>query len=272
MKRNVKNKRSQEVRDMRTLTLIEQKRHIRRGVLKGIELGVGYRTIANSCGVHSTTLGEWFKRCYQVEKELEALGLSKEDVERLSTLNGDLIKNRKELIEEYGEGVITLVGKEQFWLNLSYELKKAESGAETRMLGVIREAAIGHHEVVEEKRKSVMIEDPAGGEQQVGAVEVTTVTKQLRPQWQAAAWFLERKYPEKYAQKKIIEGELPKDVPYEVFMTAKLLLKLPKTELDKITGALRGRMRAQITDTQQVVEIEPVKTQDDNKNRKRRRA
>ena len=105
---------------------------------------------------------------------------------------------------------------------------------------------------METKRKSVMIKGSEGDDVLVGAEEVTTVTKQLRPQWQAAAWFLERKYPEKYAQRKIIEGELPKDIPYEVLMTAKLMLQLPKTELDKIIGALRERMRPQITEGQVV--------------------
>jgi hypothetical protein len=49
------------------------------------------------------------------------------------------------------EGVITLVERDKFWLELIYDLKKAEARAEARMLGVIREAAIGNHEVTEKK-------------------------------------------------------------------------------------------------------------------------
>ena len=52
--------------------------------------------------------------------------------------------------------------------------------------------------------------------------------------------------PEKYSAKKIIEGQLPPDVPYDVFMTAKLLLQLPKTELQRITDALKERMRPRV--------------------------
>lgn len=110
------------------------------------------------------------------------------------------------------------------------------------MLGVIREVAIGYQTVTETKRKSIMIKDPDGGDRLLPAEEITEVTKQLRPQWQAAAWFLERRYPVKYAQKKIIEGELPKDIPYDVFMTAKMLLQMPKTELERIVTALRAKM------------------------------
>lgn len=108
-------------------------------------------------------------------------------------------------------------------LQTKYNIRKMES------IG-IREAAIGNHEVSETKTKTIKVK----GKVLEDATEITTVTKQLRPQWQAAAWFLERKYPEKYAQRRIIEGELPKDTPYEVFMTAKHLLQLPKIELDKI--------------------------------------
>ena len=109
------------------------------------------------------------------------------------------------------------------------------------MLGVIREAAIGHHTVTETKRKSIMIKDPDGGDRLLPAEEITEVTKELRPQWQAAAWFLERRFPEKYSQRKIVEGELPKDIPYEVFMTAKTLLQLPKVELERVVAALKNK-------------------------------
>jgi hypothetical protein len=91
-----------------------------------------------------------------------------------------------------------------------------------------------------------MIKDPDGGDRLLPAEEITEVTKELKPQWQAAAWFLERRYPEKYSQRKIVEGELPKDIPYEVFMTAKLLLQLPKTELQRISNALKERMRPRV--------------------------
>jgi hypothetical protein len=81
------------------------------------------------------------------------------------------------------------------------------------MLEVIREAAIGHHTVTETKRKSIMIKEPDGGDKLLPAEEITEVTKELKPQWQAAAWFLERRFPEKYSQRKIIEGQLPRMCP-----------------------------------------------------------
>ena len=142
---------------------------------------------------------------------------------------------------------ITVVDRGKFWLGLAIDLRRAEGRAEGRMLRVIREAAIGHRQVVETKTKSIFINDPDGGKRKVGADEITKVVKELPPRWQPAAWFLERRYPEKYSRRKIIEGQLPKDIPYEVFMTAKLLLQLPKPELNRIVSALRGRMYPQIT-------------------------
>ncbi len=59
------------------------------------------------------------------------------------------------------EGVITLVERDKFWLELIYDLKRADSRAETRMLGVIRGAAIGHHEVTEKKVIEDNIKEPS---------------------------------------------------------------------------------------------------------------
>jgi hypothetical protein len=121
--------------------------------------------------VNAITLSGWFKRCHEIEKKFESLGLREEEITELSTLNGDLIKRRKELEDRYGVGGISLVIEEKFWLGLIYDLKRADARAEARMLGVIREAAIGHHEVTEKK----VIEDAKG------IVQCVTTTKQLPP-------------------------------------------------------------------------------------------
>jgi len=223
-------------------TLIEQKPAVRAAVLKGIKYGLSYQSIADSVGVRPETLGIWLKKCRQVEQEFKDLGLDEEQIAYLSSLNAQLENRRQELDKEWGRNVISLAIKHKYFLKLAQDLKGAEAKAEARMLGVIRKAAIGHQTVTETKRKSIMIKDPDGGDRLLPAEEITEVTKELRPQWQAAAWFLERRYPEKYAQKKIIQGELPPDIPYEVFVTAKTLLQLPKVELDRIIAALRARV------------------------------
>jgi len=70
------------------------------------------------------------------------------------------------------EEVISLVQKEEFWLGLIYDLKRADGRAESRMSKVIRESAIGNHEVTEKK----IIEDSIKR-----TLQITTVTKQLPP-------------------------------------------------------------------------------------------
>lgn len=71
-----------------------------------------------------------------------------------------------------GEVIISLVEKEQFWLELVFDIKKADERAESRMLRVIRKAAIGNHEVTEKK----VIEDSIKKN-----IQITTVSKQAPP-------------------------------------------------------------------------------------------
>jgi hypothetical protein len=118
------------------------------------------------------TLSGWFKHCHEIEKKFESLGLGEEEITKPSTLDEDLVKRSAELEERFGVGIISLVGKEGFWFELICDLKKADARAETLMLGVIREAAIGNHEVTEKK----VIEDSIKR-----TVQITTVTKQLPP-------------------------------------------------------------------------------------------
>jgi hypothetical protein len=71
-----------------------------------------------------------------------------------------------------GAGVISLVKEEGFWLDLIYDLKKADKRAESRMLRVIQDVAIGNHEVTEKE----VIEDSIKR-----TAPITTVTKHLPP-------------------------------------------------------------------------------------------
>lgn len=57
----------------------------------------------------------------------------------------------EELEGRFREEFISLVENEQFWFELIYDLKGADAEAESRMLGVIQDAAIGNHEVAEKK-------------------------------------------------------------------------------------------------------------------------
>jgi hypothetical protein len=238
-----------------SITMIEIRPSVRKTVLKGIEYGLSFQAIANTVGVLPQSISGWLKRAKEKEQNLIKLGLTKEEIYELSTLDGELLKDRDKYIEKYGEGVIKVVERDKFWLEFVVDMKKADGRSESRMLGVIRRAAIGQHEVSEKKTESITLKQGRGQESvNLPATKTTTITKELSPQWQAAAWFLERKWPEKYAQRKITDG-LPPEIPYEVFMTAKLLLQLPRTELDRIKEVLRSKMQPKTIEFKEDIDV-----------------
>jgi hypothetical protein len=225
------------------LTLLEEKPSIYNAIVEGIRLGLTYTTVAKKVGVHYNTLNDWMKRSYKAIEKLEKLGLSNEQIDELAQMGTEIGDNKEHIVEQYGDGVFTVVEMDAFWLGFGYDVRKADVWAEGKMLEVIRGAAIGEHSLTERRTKSVVFQ--TGGEEKIDlpAEEVTIVTRELKPQWQAAAWLLERRHPERYTQRKIVQGELPKDIPYEVFMTAKTLLQLPKVELDRIITALKEKLQ-----------------------------
>lgn len=226
-------------------SLIELRPSIKQAVVRGMELGLSYEVIARSVGVSGQALSNWMKRCREVEDQFAQLGLSEEEIVELGKSNGEIEEQKKKWIERYGEGVVSLVIEKGFWLGLICDLKEAEGKAEGKMLGVIEEAAMGHRVVTETRTEEITLRQGKGKARvSVPALKTTTTKKELGPRWQAAAWFLERKWPEKYSQRKITD-DIPADIPYEVLMTSKLLLQLPKIELERVIKALKERIRPQ---------------------------
>jgi len=56
MKRKPTKKKKVPIKSHRDMTLIERKEGVRAGVLKGLEMGMGYETIADNCGVSHEAL------------------------------------------------------------------------------------------------------------------------------------------------------------------------------------------------------------------------
>lgn len=87
---------------------------------------------------------------------------------------------------------------------------------EAESLDIISRAARGGDEVVETTVKITK-----------GGPEVTRTRKKERKQWQAAAWYLERTWPEDYAQKHIIpdsDQRSPQDVAQDIRDTFNLMM------------------------------------------------
>jgi hypothetical protein len=70
------------------------------------------------------TLSVWFKLCHEIEKKFESFGLSDKEIAELSFMVVELVKRREEPEERFGEGVISLVEREQFRFKLIYDLKR----------------------------------------------------------------------------------------------------------------------------------------------------
>jgi hypothetical protein len=78
------------------------------------------------------------------------------------------------------------------------DLKRAEAEGEAGKLAEITRAAKGGQEMVETRE-----------EWELGVLVRKTVTRKLSaPQWQAAAWLLERRHPELWARKYEVKAEI----------------------------------------------------------------
>lgn len=80
-------------------------------------------------------------------------------------------------------------------------LERAEAEAEARKLAIIERVAQGGATVTKTTTK-VQVQ-PDGTER---VIERTTVTETLRPEWTAAAWWLERRMPAKYGRRLEVTG------------------------------------------------------------------
>jgi transposase len=69
-------------------------------------------------------------------------------------------------------------------------IKRAEVECKAILLKRVHDAASGNQEIVETRE---VVRDG-------GVVEVITTTKRLPPAWQAAAWILERKFPDEFGR------------------------------------------------------------------------
>ena len=101
-------------------------------------------------------------------------------------------------------------GKEQesgFYRNFLEDAIRAEAEAELLQLTRIQNAANGGQIQKESKRIYKNIVNEETGEEQQLLVEETKWEKELPPIWTAAAWWLERKYPERWSRRAPIQVE-----------------------------------------------------------------
>ena len=135
-------------------------------LIECIRLGLDYQSAAGSAGISRRTLHNW----------------------RLTAARHQAAQ---------AQGKITPTRKQQVLIDFLHALQKAESEAEANRLAIIQTAAEGGGVVTK-----TTVTKNADGE----VTSTTTVTETLRPVWTAAAWWLERRMPAKYARRVQVAG------------------------------------------------------------------
>ena len=104
-------------------------------------------------------------------------------------------------------------------------LRKAEAEGERINFQKIRDAAVGGQEVTHTK------EIFCGNK----IVKQVSTTQQSAPDWRAAAWILERRYPERYGRCRINDKSYhPAYGDRDIFVLAEILSNMPKFEIERL--------------------------------------
>lgn len=123
-------------------------------IIERVQLGMTHATAARSAGVSRDTMHRW---------RLDGARL------RALQASGELRRP---------------TANQQRLIDFSDNLDRAEAEAEAIRLGIVQGAAIGGGTITKTTRKV---------DTQGNILETTTVTETIRPDWRAAAWWLERR-------------------------------------------------------------------------------
>lgn len=164
---------------------------IRRKVLEGISLGLPYYRVADFAGINENTLRRWVK---------------------------------------YGQE-----RKSPLYITMYMEIRKAQVKAEKSHLKNISDVALGGQKIV--KTKKVFMGKTKGRKtkglgppdkiRKGKLVDLTIMEETSSPEWKASAWYLERRYPERY-------GKQEKPENNEVLVLAQMMLGLDMADMEKV--------------------------------------
>jgi hypothetical protein len=153
--------------------------------------------------------------------ECISLGLTYEKSASAASVSRHTVINWKKRGQKANSGI---------YFNFFNKLKAAEAAGERINLQKIRDAAVGGQEIKQSKKiyKGNKI------------VKRVTTIKKTPPDWRAAAWILERRYPEKYGKHRIQDDSYhPVYGDYDIYILAKTLAQMPKYEIERIKALLK---------------------------------
>lgn len=112
--------------------------------------------------------------------------------------------------QQLAPGSKRLTAPQRQYLTFCEGLEKAEAEAETSRLAIIeRAASVGF------TTTDTFVTERLDDQGVLQVYEQRTVTKQHAPQWTAAAWWLERRIPERYARRVELSGPGGGAIPLE---------------------------------------------------------
>lgn len=166
-------------------------------VVKLLQMGCYIDTASAMIGVHKNTFNGWIKRG---ARELDRRFRYEQDVESKKGKKRTPAERKLDLIEKQHHE--RLCEKEQMFVDLQQAVAKAMAVSEINDLTIIGEVAKGGH-VIESRTR---VNDD--GEQ-------TTLERKTKPDWQAAAWRLERRNPNRWGRQRLdvhMDGEMELNV------------------------------------------------------------
>jgi hypothetical protein len=179
---------------------------ITENVVRALNAGNYMETAAAYAGISKDTLYRWLKRGEREKRR-------REDTPLPTTKKARAIEQR-------------IRDEEEPYLAFSDAIEKALADSEVRQVGIIAKAATGGTVL-----KSTTTAKADGS--------VVKVEEHAPPQWQAAAWQLERKHPDRWGLQRKVKVEIDTEVQKELEAAlAKLEAGLTPDEFSKVLGLL----------------------------------